>query len=73
MLMNQTSQITNVIKETLENIEGAIKHRQSRETCNIGYTGRRKAKQTYNIICVRNHLMLARHGKILDFFFFLTT
>jgi hypothetical protein len=39
----------------LENTEGAIKNGQSRETGNIGYTRRRKTKQTYNTICVGHH------------------
>jgi hypothetical protein len=34
----------------LENTEMAIKNRQSRETGNIRYTRRRKAKQIHNII-----------------------
>ena len=29
--------------------------KQSRETGNIGYTRRRKTKQTYNTICVGQH------------------
>ena len=32
--------------------EGAIKHGQSRETGNIGYTRRRKTEQKHNTICV---------------------
>ena len=42
-------------KNTLENTEGAIKNGQSRETGNIGYTGRRKTKQKQNAICVGHH------------------
>jgi hypothetical protein len=34
------------------NTEGAIKNRQSRETGNIGYTGRRETKQNHNTIHV---------------------
>ena len=38
----------------LENIEGAIKNRQSKESGNIGYTRQyRKTKQKHNTICVR--------------------
>ena len=37
------------------NTEGAIKNEQSRETGNIGYTRRRKTKQTHNTICVEQH------------------
>ena len=36
----------------LENTEGTIKNRQSREPGNIEYTRRRKTKQKYNTICV---------------------
>jgi hypothetical protein len=32
----------------LENTKGATKNRQTRETGNIGYTRRRKAKQEHN-------------------------
>jgi hypothetical protein len=39
----------------LQNTEGAIKKGQSRETVNIGYTGRRQAKQKHNTICVGHH------------------
>jgi hypothetical protein len=39
----------------LENIEGAINNGQSRETGNMGYTRRRKIKQTHNTICVGLH------------------
>jgi hypothetical protein len=39
----------------LDNTEGAIKKRQSRETGNIGYTRRRKTKQRHNTICVGHH------------------
>jgi hypothetical protein len=35
----------------LENIEGAIKNGQSRETGKIGYTRRRKPKQKHNTLC----------------------
>jgi hypothetical protein len=35
--------------------EGAIKHGQSRETGNIGYTRRRKTKQKHNTIYVGHH------------------
>jgi hypothetical protein len=38
-----------------ENTEGAIKHGQSRETGNIGYTRRRKTKQNHNTICFGHH------------------
>jgi hypothetical protein len=34
----------------LENTEGAITNGQSRETCNIGHTRRRKTKQKHNTI-----------------------
>ena len=40
---------------TLENTEGAIKTRQSREAGNIGYTRRRKTKQKHNTICIGHH------------------
>jgi hypothetical protein len=33
----------------LENTEGDIKNEQSRETGSIGYTTRRKTKQTHNM------------------------
>ena len=36
-------------KIKLENIEGAIKNGQSRETGNIEYTRRRKTKQKHNL------------------------
>ena len=39
----------------LENTEGAITNGQSRETCNIGYTRRRKTKQKHSTICVGHH------------------
>ena len=39
----------------LENIEGAIKNEQSRETGNIGYTRQRKTKQKHSTICVGHH------------------
>ena len=39
----------------LENTEGAITNVQSRETGNIGYTKRRKTKQTHNTICAGHH------------------
>ena len=40
----------------LENIEGAIKNRQSRETDNTGYTRRRNTKQKkHNTICFGHH------------------
>jgi len=37
----------------LDNTEGPIRNGQSRETDNIGYTGRRKTKQKHNIVCMR--------------------
>jgi hypothetical protein len=40
---------------TLENTEGAIKNRQSRETGNIGTQDESKTKQKLNTICVGNH------------------
>jgi len=43
------------VKKTLENTEGVIKNGQFRETGNIGYTRRRKTKQTHNTICVEHH------------------
>jgi hypothetical protein len=43
-------------KYKLENIEGAIKNGQSRETSNIRYTRRRKTKQKHNTICVGHHM-----------------
>ena len=51
----------NESKQTLENIEETIKHRQSRETGNIGYTSRRKTetKTQHNMcwtpLCVNKH------------------
>ena len=39
----------------LENAEEAIKNEQSRETYNIGYTGRRKTKQKHNTLCAGHH------------------
>ena len=39
----------------LENTEGAIKNRQSRETGNKGYRRRRTAKQKHNTTCVGHH------------------
>jgi hypothetical protein len=39
----------------LENIEGAIKNGQSRETGNTGHTGRRKTKQKHNTIYIGHH------------------
>ena len=39
----------------MENTEGAITNGQSRETCNIGCTRRRKTKQKHNTICVGHH------------------
>ena len=36
----------------LENNEGTIKNRQSRETGSIGYTRRRQTKEKLNAICV---------------------
>ena len=39
----------------LENIEGAIKNEQSRETGNMGYTRQRKTKQKHSTICVGHH------------------
>jgi len=36
----------------LQNTEGAIQNRQSRETDNIGYTRQRQTKQKHNTICV---------------------
>jgi hypothetical protein len=39
----------------LENIEGAIKNEQSRETGNIWYTRRRPTQQKHNTICVGHH------------------
>ena len=39
----------------LENTERAIQKGQSREIGNIGYTGRRQARQKHNTICVGNH------------------
>jgi hypothetical protein len=36
----------------LDNTQGAIKNRQSRETGNIWHTRRRKTKQKHNTICV---------------------
>ena len=44
-----------LIKETLENSEGAIKNGQSTESDNIGYTRRRKTKQKHNTICFGHH------------------
>ena len=35
-------------RKTLENTEEAIQKEKSRETVNIGYTGRRKTKQKHN-------------------------
>ena len=35
----------------LDNVEGAIKHGQSRETGNIRYTRQRKTKQKHNTMC----------------------
>jgi hypothetical protein len=42
-------------KETLENTEGAIKNKQSRETGNIGHTRQRKTKQKHNTISAGQH------------------
>jgi len=39
----------------------AIKHGQSRETGNIGYTRRRKTTQKHNTICVGHHLYTNKH------------
>jgi hypothetical protein len=39
----------------LENTEGAIKNRQSREIGNIVYTRRRQTKQKHNTICAGYH------------------
>lgn len=39
-------------EKTLENIEGSIQNRYSRQTCNIEYKSRRQAKQQHNTICV---------------------
>ena len=36
-------------------MERAIRNGQSRETGNIGYTGRRKTQQKHNTICVGQH------------------
>ena len=44
-------------KATLENIEGAIKNGQSRETGNIWYIRQRKTKHKHNTICVGHHYM----------------
>ena len=41
----------------LDNTEGAIKKGQSRETGNIGCTGRRKTKRKHNTICIGPHYM----------------
>ena len=41
--------------KTLENIEGAIKNGQSRETSSVGYTSRINTKQKHNTICVGHH------------------
>ena len=48
----------------IENIEGAIKKGQSRETGNIGYTRRRQTKQTHTTICVRHHFMQANTNNV---------
>jgi hypothetical protein len=45
----------NLKKKTLENTEGEIKNRQSRENGNIWHTKRRQAKQTHNTIYVGHH------------------
>ena len=42
-------------KQMLENTEGAIKNRQSRETGDIGYTRRTQTKQKHSTICVGHH------------------
>jgi hypothetical protein len=42
-------------QQVLENIEGAIKNGQSRETGNIGWTTRRGTKQKHNTICIRHY------------------
>ena len=39
--------------------EGEIKNGQSRETANIWYTWRRKAKQKHNTTCVGHHYVQA--------------
>jgi hypothetical protein len=39
----------------VENIKGAIKYGQSRETGNIWCTRRRQTKQKHNTICVEHH------------------
>ena len=41
----------------LEHVEGAFKKGKSRETGNIGYTRRRKAKQKHYTICAGHHKM----------------
>ena len=48
----------------LDNTEGAIKKRQSRETGNIGYTRRRKTKQRHNTICVGHHYAQANTNNV---------
>jgi hypothetical protein len=48
----------------LKNTEGAIKKEQSRESGNIGYTGRRKTKQEHNAICVEHHYMQASTNNV---------
>ena len=48
----------------LENTEGAIENRQSRETGNIGYTRRRQTKQTYNTICIGHHYTQTNTNKV---------
>jgi hypothetical protein len=46
---------------TLENAEGAIKNRQSRETVN---TRRRKTKQNHKTICVGHHYAQANSNNV---------
>ena len=42
-----------------------MKHEQSKETGNIGYTRRRQTKQTHNTICVGHHYAQANTNGVI--------
>jgi len=48
----------------LDNTEGAIKNRQSRETGNIRYTRQRQTRQKHNTIGVGHHYAQANTNNV---------
>ena len=48
----------------LENTEGTITNKQSRETGNTGHTTQRKTKQKHNTICVGHNYMKTKTNNV---------